>query len=343
MILISSLFVLTATCYILYLLSNPLEETGGKLGKLLKLPESVIASTFQALATSGPEIVMAILAATTYVTASHSNLTLAEKGSSGALNMSFSAMDNLLGIGAVALVFMLITKRLKPSDIIPADRSTRTSLTFYIIISGFFTYSICDRVLTYKESIILAIIGATYLIAQFLLSDKKSQNTDDIPTTPIKWTGSFISNMFIYAFLVFALIIFVRLCVTSTFDLATLGIASVGGVLLAITSYVSSFPEFMMSFRYAVANKKDALLSMLFGSNVIDLAFAGYRSIHHRAPMDVYTTGSHSWLLSYYIGCLPVLGTLILIGLMAKKIKYKYAIPALAFYVIYIVSGFILL
>lgn len=64
---LSGLFVLSATCYLLFIISDPLEEVGNKLGKLLHLPEDVIASTFSALATSGPEIIMAILAATPFI------------------------------------------------------------------------------------------------------------------------------------------------------------------------------------------------------------------------------------------------------------------------------------
>ena len=63
----SGIFVLAATCYLLFLTSEPLEQVGARIGRLLKLPNDVIASTFQALATSGPEIVMAILAATPFV------------------------------------------------------------------------------------------------------------------------------------------------------------------------------------------------------------------------------------------------------------------------------------
>ena len=58
-----------ASCYLLFITSDPLEQVGGRLGRLLHLPEDVIASTFQALATSGPEIVMAILASTTFIAA----------------------------------------------------------------------------------------------------------------------------------------------------------------------------------------------------------------------------------------------------------------------------------
>jgi len=70
--MIFGLFVMGAACYLLFITSDPLEEVGGRIGKLLHLPEDVIASTFQALATSGPEIVMAVLAATAYIEASSS-------------------------------------------------------------------------------------------------------------------------------------------------------------------------------------------------------------------------------------------------------------------------------
>ncbi len=42
----SSLFILAASCYLLFLTSDTLEEVGEKLGKLFHLPEDVIASTF---------------------------------------------------------------------------------------------------------------------------------------------------------------------------------------------------------------------------------------------------------------------------------------------------------
>ncbi|MBU1741368.1 MAG: hypothetical protein KKC37_07460, partial [Proteobacteria bacterium] len=121
------------------------------------------------------------------------------------------------------------------------------------------------------------------------------------------------------------------------------GVASVGGILLMFTSYVSSFPEFMMTYRYAVANKKSALLGMLFGSNVIDLAFAGFRPIWLHESMDVFTTGRVQELFIYYLWCLPVIAVLVLFGLLSRTFKYKHAYPLVAFYLIYIISGFYLL
>jgi len=129
----------------------------------------------------------------------------------------------------------------------------------------------------------------------------------------------------------------------ATFSMATVGIVSVGGILIMFTSYVSSFPEFMMTYRYAVANKKSALLGMLFGSNVIDLAFAGYRAIHLGEPMEVYTTGWMQHLFPLYLWCLPALALFALLALSKGWLKYKHAYPLVVFYLIYIVSGFVLL
>ncbi len=109
------------------------------------------------------------------------------------------------------------------------------------------------------------------------------------------------------------------------------------------TSYVSSFPEFMLTYRYAVAVKKSALLGMLFGSNVIDLAFAGFRSIWLNETMIVCTTGRFPQLLPVYIWSLPVIAILALIGLSTGTLRYKHAYPLVLFYLLYVVSGFILL
>jgi Ca2+/Na+ antiporter len=117
----------------------------------------------------------------------------------------------------------------------------------------------------------------------------------------------------------------------------------VGGILIIFTSYVSSFPEFMMTYRYAVADKKSALLGMLFGSNVIDLAFAGFRAIRLGEPMEVYTTGSFQVSFPFYLWCLPALALLALLALAKRWFKYWHAYPLVVFYIIYIVSGAILL
>jgi hypothetical protein len=98
-----------------------------------------------------------------------------------------------------------------------------------------------------------------------------------------------------------------------------------------------------MTYRYAAANKKNALLGMLFGSNVIDLAFAGFRSIKLGEPMEVYTTGTMQYLFPLYLWCLPALAVVTLIALSRGWFKYKHAYPLVALYLTYIISGFILL
>lgn len=358
--ILSGLFVLSATCYLLFIISDPLEEVGNKLGKLLHLPEDVISSTFSALATSGPEIIMAILAATPFIANEvWSTLELGEKACSGTLNMAFSSMDNLLGIGAVAIIFMIYRKTVNKDDYIPIKPSTIIGLLYYILASGFLCISIRDNILSYHESWCLMIIGIVFVLSQFIIpnllkkicpeennEDSKDGEEEHIPKiteSPCKWGGCLFSNGFQYVFLTFALIVFTKLAMGATFNIAKIGIFSVGGILLMFTSYVSSFPEFMLSFRYAMSNKKEELLGMLFGSNVIDLAFAGFRSIWLKEPMKIYTTGKYPMLLNYYIWMLPIIAILLLIGLVTKKLKWKHAYPLFIFYGIYIISGLIYL
>lgn len=351
-----SFFVLASMCYLLFITSEPLEEVGGKIGRLLKLPEDVIASTFQALATSGPEIVMAILAATPFVASEvWSTLELGERASSGTLNMAFSAMDNLLGIGAVAMIFLIVTNKVNKDDPIPLKHSTIIGLIFYIFSSGCLSVFIRDQVLTPFESWFLMWIGIAFVLSQFVIPpwiarmwpDEVEEDDDDNnevqPIGPVTWAKDMGVYSFLYIALVFGLVIFVRECMGATFNLATVGIASVGGVLIMFTSYVSSFPEFMMSYRYVVANKKSELLGMLFGSNVIDLAFAGFRSIWLGESMNVYTTGRFPDILPYYIWTLPIIALLLLIALKTQFLKWKHSYPLVAFYAVYIISGFILL
>lgn len=377
------LFIMGASCYLLFITSDPLEQVGGRLGRLLHLPEDVIASTFQALATSGPEIVMAILAATAFIAANSSweMLTIGERGCSGCLNMCFSAMDNLLGIGCVGMIFMMWKKYIKGDEVVVVAPSVKVGLLFYIVASGCLSFfiqmssqpkvleggrEITAHVLNVWQAWVLMGIGITFIVSQFFLpailarwharrvaaglvpeipEDEEEEEEEEapIPTTPLPWTTDLISNGFIYAFLVFALIVFVRECLGATFNMATVGIVSVGGVLIMFTSYVSSFPEFMMTYRYAVANKKNALLGMLFGSNVIDLAFAGFRALKRGEPMDVYTTGRMQFLFPLYLWCLPALALIALVALTNGWFKYKHAYPLVVLYLVYIISGFILL
>ena len=373
-IIFSSLFVLAATCYLLFMMSDPLEEIGGRLGKLLHVPEDVVAATFQAMATSGPEIVMAILAATAFVGSGWLGLQMDEKACSGCLNMCFSAMDNLLGIGCLGIIFMISRGTVKKDEIIEVAPSVKVGLIFYILSSTCLCLFIIDGAIDRIEGWVLMVIGITFIIAQFFVppwlrkiekiraangggapeaegGEEEGQDNDDeddkdekpLPETVGGWIKDFVGQGFLYAFLVFGLIVFVRECLGATFSLATLGIVSVGGILLAFTSYVSSFPEFMMTYRFAISNKKDALLAMLFGSNVIDLAFAGFRPIWNGEIMKVYTTGMFPQLLPLYIWTLPVLATVTLIALWTKKIKYGHAYPLVVFYLIYIISGLIML
>jgi Ca2+/Na+ antiporter len=395
------LFIMAASCYLLFITSEPLERVGGRLGRLLHLPEDVIASTFQALATSGPEIVMAILAATAFIAMNSAweVLTVGERGCAGCLNMSFSAMDNLLGIGCVAMIFMMWRKKrdrkgnllrnargeyqyaVTGKDPVVVAPTVKAGLIFYIFSSGalcvFLQTSSHIKILDDGREIVahtmfvwqawvLMAIGITFVVSQFFLppilarihaqrvaaglepelaDDADDEDDEDrpIPRNPFWWFLDLLRNGFIYAFLVFALIVFVRECMSATFNMATVGIVSVGGILIIFTSYVSSFPEFMMTYRYAVADKKSALLGMLFGSNVIDLAFAGFRAIRLGEPMEVYTTGWFQISFPFYLWCLPALALLTLLALAKRWFKYWHAYPLVVFYVIYIVSGALLL
>lgn len=348
-----------------------MEKVGGRIGQLLKLPGEVIASTFQAVATSGPEIVMAILAATSFITMQGwEMLELGEKASSGTLNMAFSAMHNLVGIGAFTIFVMIRLGKVDPHDRIPPKPSTIIGLFFYILSSACLSVFITDGVLSEWESWSLLIIGALFVVAQVVIPvqlEEAIAETVDIPEEileggdeevcrqvpekpvpkltrePVSWIKESLSAGFVYAFLVYALVIFVREAMATTFDMAGIGFVSLGGILILFTSYVSSFPEFMMAFRYAVADKKNELLGMLFGSNVIDLAFAGFRSIWLQEPMPVYTTGRFPELLPVYIWTLPVMAAVLLAGLMTKRLLWKSAYPMLVIYVVYIFSGFVLL
>ncbi len=375
-ILFSSVFILASTCYLLFMMSDPLEDIGGRLGKLLHVPEDVVAATFQAMATSGPEIAMAILAATAFVGSGWLGLQMDEKACSGCLNMCFSAMDNLLGIGCLGIIFMIIRGTVKKDEIIEVAPSVKAGLLFYILSSTCLCLFIIDGEINRIEGWVLMVIGIMFIVSQFFIppwlrlqervraangdgapeaegGDEEGQGQDDeddededekpMPETVGAWIKDFIGQGFLYAFLVFGLIVFVRECLGATFSMATIGWVSVGGILLAFTSYVSSFPEFMMTYRFAISNKKDALLAMLFGSNVIDLAFAGFRPIWQGGTMRVYTTGMYPQLLPLYIWTLPVLATVSLIALWTKKIKYGHAYPLVVFYLIYIISGLIML
>ncbi len=352
----SSIFILAATCYILFITSDILEKTGGRLGKLLKIPEDVVAATFQALATSGPEIVMAIIAAGAFVNQeAWSALQYGEKASSGTLNMAFSAMDNLLGIGCVAMTFMLLKGKVKKDDHIPAKASTYFGLFYYLGASTFFAYSIMDGKITTQEGWTLMYIGISFIVSQFFVpkwlekkfgaeeEDEDEEDEEPIPTKPVAWFADLIKTNFVYMFLVFTLIVFVREAMGATFTMATVGVFSLGGILLLVTSYVSSFPEFMMAYRYTMADKKHALLAMLFGSNVIDLAFAGYGAIVNKVPLEVFTTGRMPHLLPYYIWMLPIIAVLLLVGFATKTFKWKHAPVLVCFYLVYIISGSVLL
>jgi Ca2+/Na+ antiporter len=357
--------VLGASGYILYLISGDLDNVGGRLGRLLRLPSDVVAATFQALATSGPEIMMAILAASPFIAQEiWQGVELAEKASSGALNMCFSAMDNLLGIGCLGIIFMLFKKTMDRDEVIKIKPSARIALIFYILsslsLSWFMTNDLVFgdssnrvSVITEAEAWFLAGLGILFLLLQVIypllskpVADDEVETAEIEPLLPkgvFAWTRSFLGNLFAYAALVFALVIFVRWCMWSTFNMATVGWFSVGGILIMFTSYISSLPEFMLTYRFAVKRNKDMLLSMLFGSNVIDLAFTGFRPIWLHQPMEVYTTGRFPQLLPLYIWCLPLIALLALLGLWTGAMKAKYAYPMAVFYVIYIVSGWILL
>jgi Ca2+/Na+ antiporter len=364
----SAFFVLAASCYLLFITSDPLEKVGGRIGRLLRLPEDVIASTFQAAATSGPEIALAIVAATTFIARSGwEQLELGEKSCSGCLNMCFSAMDNLLGIGCLGLIYMMMKKTASRDEVIIIPTSGRIGLIFYIVSSTCLSLFIMDSLITETEAWVLMTIGMMFIVSQFFIpgilnrlngstvqvnhaesgdgsgDEEDEEDEAPIPTSVAGWLRDLASNGCIYLFLVFAMVIFVRQCLGATFNMATIGIVSVGGVLIMFTSYVSSFPEFMMTYRYAKAVKKGALLGMLFGSNVIDLSFAGFRAMWLHEPMAVYTTGRFPWLLPVYVWALPTVAVISLIGLWAGKVKFKHAYPLMVLYLVYIVSGFVLL
>lgn len=351
-----SAFIMAASCYLLFISSEKLEEVGKRLSRLLHVPEDVGASTLGAFSTSGPEIVMAILAATAFIGSGWAVLEMGEKASSGTLNMAFSAMDNLIGIGCVGIIFMIWKGFINKNETIQLSPATYLGLSMYVLASSTFFFFLLDGVFTPSEGKIMMVIGVAYVILQFAMpairnmldvheddDDDEDEGEAPMPTTFTSYMGELFTNGFAYAFLVFLLVILVRECMGATFSIATLGIVSVGGVLLAFTSYVSSFPEFMLTYRYAIANKRTALLGMLFGSNVIDLAFSGFRSVWLAEDVRIYTTGKMPELLNVYIGALPIIAMISLIAISTGRVKYKVAYPMMVFYVLYIGSGLVLL
>lgn len=342
--IIHPLFLFAASCYILYLIAEPLEKTGAMLGKLFHIPEGIVAATFCALATSGPEIMMAIKSASYDSDA---------KACSGALNMGFSAMDNLIGIGCMGMFLMVYLGYSSKETILKVSRSVLGGLLFYIVSASCFAMFLLDFEISKTEAWILAIIGIVFIVSQLFLPviyDKLDNNADivieeddielkEIPKTTRKYITTFIINISRYVFCVYALWVFVDKCLYGTFLLSNLGFVSIAGVLVMFTSYVSSFPEFMMAYKYASKGKENALLSMLFGSNVIDLAFSGLKPIMTGKPMAIVASN----YLPLYIGALPLTAIILFVALLKDKLKYKHAYIMAIFYVLYIVTGFILL
>jgi Ca2+/Na+ antiporter len=346
-VFVSALFILAAACYMLFMISEPLEETGGRLGKLLRVPEDAIASTFQALATSGPEIVIAIQAI---------YYTEADKACSGLLNMGFSAMANLVGIGCLGMIYLMWKKMADGEEVLSVSENVSGGLILYIISSTCLCLFITsDFEMDVKEAWFLMIIGIVFVVSQFIMpkrrarQDKNEEELNNesnnenkeppLPDTAAGFMGQLTSNGFIYAFCVFGLWVFVRECLQATFMIASVGIVSIAGVLVMFTSCVSSFPEFMMTYRYAAKGKKDALLGMLFGSNVLDLAFAGFRCIWTGEPMKVVA----GKFLPIYFWLLPISALGIYVAIRLGKMKYKHAYPLMVGYLVYIISGFVLL
>jgi Ca2+/Na+ antiporter len=348
----SALFILAAACYMLFMISEPLEETGGRIGELLRVPEDAIASTFQALATSGPEIVIAIQAI---------YYTEADKACSGLLNMGFSAMANLVGIGCLGMIYLMWKKTADREEVLSVSENVSGGLILYIISSLCLCLFVTnDFEMDVKEAWFLMIFGIVFVVSQFIMPKRTArqvkcekekegeltaiQNNENKEPSPLTNTAAgFLAqlskNGFIYAFCVFGLWVFVRECLQATFMMASVGIVSVAGVLIMFTSYVSSFPEFMMTYRYAAKGKKDALLGMLFGSNVVDLSFAGFRCIWTGEPMKVVA----GKLLPIYFWLLPISALGIYLAIRSGKMKYKHAYPMMVGYLVYIISGFVLL
>lgn len=350
--------MLAASCYIIYIISEPLKRVGLRLGKLLHLNEDVIASTFQALATSGPEIVMAVLAATPFIANSAwAGLEHAEKAGSGTLNIIFSAMSNLLGIGAVAVIFMIRKGMVGKNEVIKVNASVKSSLLFYVIIAGFLAFATSDSRLNVFESWVMMGIAVLYVITQFLMPvvnrirKKPYVQEDELeddehyepPLKVLPWMKDFMFNSFLYAILVYGLIVLVRESMGATFDMAMYSVFSISGILIMFTSYISSFPELMLAIRYTLANNKSSLLGMLFGSNVIDLGFGGFRAIWLNETMEIVSTGTAGFLLPYYIWVIPILALAAYAGLITGRMRYRIVYPMLFFYILYIVSGLILL
>ena len=180
MVYLFCVFTLLCVCYLLGVFSDKLDEVGSELGNLLKLPGEVVASTFQALATSGPEILMAVIAATPFINNKMwDSLQLAERACSGSLNMVFSSMDNLLGIGAIAIIAMIWMKIVESEDLIPKNTSTVIGLLFYILASSMFSLFVYDSVITHLEGWVMMGIGILFIFSQFVIPNFIKGKIDD--------------------------------------------------------------------------------------------------------------------------------------------------------------------
>jgi len=204
-----------------------------------------------------------------------------------------------------------------------------------------FTLSIWDGIMTPVEAYMLASIAAFYLLFLIFAHRLFEDGEENKEETPFKFMG-FLGTIAMYSILIWGSVEMIKIVLGSTFGMAQIGVASVGAVLLALTSYVSSFPELGMTYVMARKGNVKDILGMLFGSNVIDLGFSGLRPIVQNTEMAIFTTGTPG-LLQWYIAALPATAVIISLIVWKGKLKYWMAIPGGCFYLAYILGGWIYL
>ncbi|MCP3685221.1 MAG: hypothetical protein GY861_21360 [bacterium] len=351
LILMFSLFVMAAACYVMSQLADSQDSLGMRLGRLLGLPNVIVASVFQSLSTSMPEIAMAIIASGSFIASGWNTLEIGEKGSSGALNMIFSSADNAFGIGSIAVLLMIYKGFVRSEETVRVKKSVLISLFHYLItVIVFSVFITLGSDLSVSESWVMMILGLSFIPLQiFLIKYYKEENSEEYDAIEVSkafsksWFFDFTKTVAFFSFVVFGMFVLVEKCLGATFSMASVSFFSVGGILLLFTSYVSSFPEFVLAYRYANRGRKDELLAMLFASNAFDLAFSGFRAIRTGVAMPIYTTGIANFLLPYYIYILPMGSFALLYCLYNKKIKFGHFRYIFIAYLTYVFSGWILL
>lgn len=248
--LIINILIILITSIVIYYIGNIFAESSSKIGDYLNLPRSVKGATFDAIASSLPELLVALFAVIFF-----------KKFEVGIGTIAGSALFNLLIIPGICVLVAPITFKVSKKVI------SRDAMFYLIAVFSLIVLLLYFKTWGLGIAIILLLMYLIYIkeIVKHSKNHKKENKNK-------KETGIRISKE-IGIFLITLIIIGIATYFLTKSSINLSEILNISPVIIAftITAAATSVPDTVISVANAKKGDLDDAVSNVFGSNIFDI------------------------------------------------------------------------